>query len=178
MNLGPPVVSIMRATARRVDASRQFSAAPFSPPGKQVAVTSVSLECFKVKRKKGLIMSIQLQIEEMPNYLQAKFTGVGAVEEVWQQFGLIAEHCKRANKNKLHLDFTEVHEVHGEVSLADRYFLGEEAQIFARYKLQVAVAYKPDRLENHRFGELVARNRGVNVLVFTNVEDAEKWLLK
>jgi len=44
-------------------------------------------------------MSIQLQIEEMPGYLAARFTGVGVAEEVWSQFELIAGHCKSANKN-------------------------------------------------------------------------------
>jgi hypothetical protein len=41
-------------------------------------------------------MSIQFQIKETPGYLAAKFTGAGATEEIWRQFELIAEACKRA----------------------------------------------------------------------------------
>jgi hypothetical protein len=119
-------------------------------------------------------MSIQLQIQETPNYLEARFIGEGAAEEVWRQFELIAESCKRANKNKLLLDFTEAY---GVSSLADRYHIGDKAEIFMHYKLiKVAIVGRPERLDPRRFGEMVARNRWVNAQVFTSVEDAEKWL--
>ena len=120
-------------------------------------------------------MSIQFQIEEMPDYLAAKFTGTGAAEEIWRQFEVIVEHCKRANKNKLLLDSTETY---GKISLADRYHLGDVAEIFMYYKLiKVAVVSRPEQLDPRRFAEMVARNRWVNARVFTSVEDAEKWLM-
>jgi hypothetical protein len=121
-------------------------------------------------------MSLQLQMEQMPGYLAARFTGQGAPEEIWRQFELIAEHCKRANKNRLLLDFTEFH---AGISLADRYFLVIGARIFAQYKL-IKTAYfaRPEQVDSKKFGELVARNRWINARVFTNIEDAEEWLLK
>jgi hypothetical protein len=121
-------------------------------------------------------MSIQLQIEETPGYLVAKFTGSGATEETWRQFELIAEHCKRANKNKLLLDFVGAD---ADVSLANRYYFGDKVEIFMFYKLiKVAVAVRPELLDSRRFGEMVARNRWVNARVFTSAKDAEMWLLK
>jgi hypothetical protein len=121
-------------------------------------------------------MSVQLQIEEMPDYLAAKFTGACTAEEVWRRYELIAERCKRANKNKLLLDFTEAHV---EASLADKYILGEEAQIFARYKvIKSAAVARPEQVDPERFGEMVARNRMVNGRVFTKAQDAKEWLLK
>jgi hypothetical protein len=133
------------------------------------------LEGVLVECKKGLKMSVQLQIEEMPDYLAANFTGEGEAEEIWRQFELIAEHCERANKNKLLLDLTENY---GTLSLVDRYRLGDVAEIFVYYKLiKVAVVCRPEQLDYQRFGEMVARNRWVNARVFTGLEDAEKWLL-
>jgi hypothetical protein len=120
-------------------------------------------------------MSVQLQIEETPNYLVARFIGSGVAEEVWQRFELIAEHCKRANKNKLLIDYTEAH---GEISLWDRYYLGDFAQVFKSYKIKVAAVDRPDQRDPYRFGEMVARNRGVDIRGFTNVEDAAEWLSK
>jgi hypothetical protein len=121
-------------------------------------------------------VSIQLQIEERPGYLTAKFIGAGAAEETWGQFESIVEHCKRANKNKLLLDVTQAR---AEIYLADRYFFGDEAEIFMYNKLiKVAVVVRPEILDSRRFGERVMRNRWVNAFVFTNVEDAEEWLLK
>jgi hypothetical protein len=121
-------------------------------------------------------MSVELQIEETPNYLAVKFTGAGSPEEVWRRYELIAERCKRANKNKLFLDFTEAHV---ETSLADKYTLGEQAQIFVRYKVvKSAAVVRPEQIDSERFGEMVARNRLLNGRVFTNAEDAKEWLLK
>jgi hypothetical protein len=121
-------------------------------------------------------MSIQFQIEEMPGYLAANFIGAGTAEDAWRQFELIAEHCKRANKNKLLLNFTEYR---ADVSLHERYLLVERATIFAHYSvIKIAGVDKPGRLDPQNFEEIVARNRGVNARAFTNVEDAEEWLLK
>jgi hypothetical protein len=128
----------------------------------------------EVKYEKGAKMSVQLQIEEMPDYLAARFTGAGIPEEAWRKFELIAEHCKRANKNKLLLDFAEAH---GEISLVNRYLLGIETQIFAQYGIKVATVNRPEQIDPRRLGEMVALNRWVNVRAFTNVKDAEKWLL-
>lgn len=119
-------------------------------------------------------MSIRLQIEEMPGYLVARFVGAGAAEEAWQQFDSIAVRCKRANNNKLLIDTTGTQT---RVSLVDTYCLGERFQIFARHGLQVAVVTTPEQIDQERFAELVARNRGVNITVFTDVRAAEKWLL-
>src|SRR5215467_13947964 len=119
-------------------------------------------------------MSIQLQIEEMPGYLAARFTGV--TMEAYGQLELIAEHCNRASKNKLLLDFTNTH---GELSLAERYWLGDKAETFMFHDLiKVAVVGRPEQLDWEKFGELVARNRAVTARVFTIAEDAEEWLLK
>lgn len=121
-------------------------------------------------------MSIQLQIEEMPSYLTAKFSGAGALEEIWRRFESIAEHCKRTNKNKLLLDFTEAR---ANISLAERYFGAEKAEIFVHYKLvKVAAVARPEQFDPRRFAETVARNRWVNARAFTSAEDAEEWLLK
>jgi|SRR5215813_1992254 len=121
-------------------------------------------------------MSVELQIEETPNYLAAKFTGAGVAEEFSRQLELIAEHCKRANKNKLLLDFMEAN---AEISLADRYFFGEQTQVFLDCKLmKLAIVVRPERVDPRRFGEMVIRNRWINARVFSNVEDAENWLSK
>jgi hypothetical protein len=118
---------------------------------------------------------MKIRFEEIIGYVAVRFTGAGTVEEAWSQFESIAAHCERANKNKLLLDFTEAH---GEISLVDRYFLGEQAKIFQRHASKVAAVGRPEQLDHRRFGETVARNRWINLRVFTNVEDAHEWLLE
>jgi len=120
-------------------------------------------------------MSVQLQIEEMSGYLAARFIGEGAPEEVWRQFELIAEHCDRTNNNKLLVDATGAQ---GPLCLTDRYYLGERSHIFARHGLKLAFVATREQIDPQLFGEMVARNRGVNARVFTDLQAAEEWLLK
>jgi hypothetical protein len=53
-------------------------------------------------------MSIQLQMEQMPGYLAARFIGVAAPGEVSQQYESIAEICERTKNNKLLIDTTRL----------------------------------------------------------------------
>jgi hypothetical protein len=120
-------------------------------------------------------MSLQLQMEQMPGYLAARFTGAGAPGEASQRFESIAEHCKRTNNDKLLIDSTG-YDV--KVSVVDRFFLGTSLQIFAGHRIKVAFVCRPEQLDARRFGRLVAENRGVTAEVFTDFQAAEEWLLR
>jgi hypothetical protein len=125
--------------------------------------------------RRGEKMSVQLQIEEMPGYLKARFIGAGATEEIKRQFESIAEKCKSTKKNKLLLDFRDVPI---DISLVDRYELGERTLVFAQYNCKVAAVCKPEHHDSACFLGTVAQNRWVDLRVFANVEDALEWLLK
>jgi hypothetical protein len=120
-------------------------------------------------------MSIQLQMEQMPGYLAARFIGSGAPKDVWGEFELIAEECKRTKTQKLLIDVTRAE---GKASLIDKFLAAERSRIFASYCLKVALIDKPERMDPQNFGELVARNRWVNIRVVTDFQSAEEWLLK
>ena len=51
-------------------------------------------------------MTFQLQMEQMPGYLAARFIGAGEPGEAPQQFVSIAEHCKHTKNDKLLIDTT------------------------------------------------------------------------
>jgi hypothetical protein len=120
-------------------------------------------------------MSIQLQMEQMPDYLVAKFIGSGVAEEVWRHFEPIAEHCKRVKGDKLLIDITRAE---GKISVIEKYSAAEEARIFVQYGIKVAFIETPERMDSRKFFLLAARNRGVNVDAFTDFQSAEEWLLK
>jgi len=121
-------------------------------------------------------MSIQLfQVEQMRGYLAARFIGSGAAEDIWQEFEFIAEHCKRTKNNKLLMDVTRYE---GKISLIEKYSAAEESRIFSRYGIKVAFVDIPERVDPEKFAEMVARNRGVNVRLFSDFQAAEEWLLK
>jgi hypothetical protein len=121
-------------------------------------------------------MGIQLQIEERNGYLAAKYTGAGTVEEGLRLFEFIAENCRRKNYSRLLIDCTggRAEGAH----FIDRYAIGERLQIFARYGVKVASLLTDEQIDPRRFGEQVARNRGVDVRAFTDLQEAEEWLLQ
>src|SRR5262245_13394734 len=120
-------------------------------------------------------MNFQLQIEQMPSYLVARFIGAGVADEIWPQFESIAEHCKYTKNNKVLIDVTRAE---AKFSLLDRFLGGGSARIFAVYNIKVAGVDTPERIDSEKFGVLVARNRGVNVDMYTDFQAAEEWLLK
>lgn len=120
-------------------------------------------------------MSFQLQMEQMPGYLAARFIGSGVAEEAWRQFVSIAERCKRTKNNKLLIDITKAE---GKLSVIEKYLAAEESLIFALSGIKVVFIEKPERMDPRKFFLLAARNRGVNVEAFTDFQAAEEWLLK
>jgi hypothetical protein len=80
-------------------------------------------------------MGFQIQMEQMPGYLAAKFIGAGVPGEASEQFESIAEHCKRTKNDKLLIDTTG-YDV--KVSAIDRFLLGERLQVFVRHGIKVA----------------------------------------
>src|SRR5262249_3279963 len=105
----------------------------------------------------------------------ARFIGEGKPDEAIQQFDLIAEHCERTSNNKLLIDFTAFQ---ANISLMDKYNLGEKSHIFASRTKKVATVVTKEQFDVDSFGETVARNRGVNLRTFTDFQTAEKWLLE
>lgn len=65
----------------------------------------------------------------------------------------------------------------GAVTFTDRYQLGE---LTGRYLAgtPIAVVVHEEQADPERIGKLVARNRGANVEVFTELTDAQAWLQK
>ena len=120
-------------------------------------------------------MSFQLQIEQMPGYIAARFIGLGAPGEASEQFESIAEYCKRSKNGRLLIDTTR-YEV--KISAIDRFHLGERLQVFASHRIKVAFVSRPEQIDPRKFGALVAQNRGVSVDAFTDLCAAEEWLLR
>src|SRR5262245_33423705 len=62
-----------------------------------------------------------------------------------------------------------------------RYFVGERAEIFARYGIKVAFVGRqeqPEQIGLGKFAALAPQNRGVKVEVFTDFQAVEEWMLE
>lgn len=65
-----------------------------------------------------------------------------------------------------------------EISTFERYRMGLGAASLASGIRRLAALARPDQIDPQRFGETVARNRGMNIRVFTDLGTAQSWLLE
>lgn len=84
---------------------------------------------------------------------------------------------KFSDKNKIYLFLLDLTKASGDLSLLDRYFLGEQAVAILGFKIKLSILAREDQMYPDKFGVRVARSRGAEVNVFTNLEEAEQWLL-
>lgn len=120
-------------------------------------------------------MNLKLKILTKPDYLFVNFTGAGDLEEVSQQFNLLADRCLEAKKTRLLVDISKLQTV---PEFSERYRAGERAVVFAHNGIRVALVGRREHVDPKLLGELVARNRGVDGRVFTDPAAAKKWLLE
>ena len=120
-------------------------------------------------------MSYTLTIHEKPTYLHAIVTGLNSRETVQRYLQELRTECLARGCFRLLL---EEHLEGPRLGLMDVFTIASEGstQVSGMFK---AFAYVDANAQGDlmQFAETVAVNRRVPVAVFSNVQDAEKWLL-
>jgi hypothetical protein len=120
-------------------------------------------------------MSYTLTIHQKPTYLHAIVTGLNSRETVQRYLQELRTECKARGCFRLLL---EEHLEGPRLGLMDVFTITSEGstQVSGMFK---AFAYVDANAQGDlmQFAETVAVNRRVPVAVFSNVQDAEKWLL-
>ena len=123
-------------------------------------------------------MAIVYKSEDRQNYIYLVGEGIeDGLEEDKQIHEMIVTLCKEHNCNRVLIDDQQVTYT---ASILSIYQLAEhyaKADI-PRFIKRAAVVANPDYKETNEFFENTTRNRGINLRLFYNVEDAETWLLK
>jgi hypothetical protein len=120
-------------------------------------------------------MTVKIKIEKRAEYLVAKFSGEANLQDIGQRFEELAERCRKEKKSRLLIDVTAVKAA---PTFSDRYRAGERAVVFAQFGIKLAMVGMAELIDPRRLGELVAQNRGVNGRVFTDLDEARKWLVE
>jgi hypothetical protein len=117
----------------------------------------------------------RLTFEQRPTYLHAFVEGEDDSYEISRQYWQeIADECKARKFKKVLI----VEDIVESGTIAEAYQLCSEFPQMGYLKIKVAfVDRHAEQNEENQFGELVAVNRGVNVKLFTDIDEAEKWLL-
>jgi hypothetical protein len=117
----------------------------------------------------------RLTFEHRPGYLYAFVEGERDGYEISRQYWQeIADECKAKKYRKALV----VEDIAESGTIAEAYQLCSEFPQMGYLGIKVAfIDRHADQSEENQFGELVAVNRGINVKIFNDMEEAVKWLL-
>jgi hypothetical protein len=125
-------------------------------------------------------MSITYRIEPTDDYLSIIVRGSYVLTEVNVMIAYSFEEAVRCGVTKI---FFDISAVEGEIPLMDRYefamFLVQtnaEHQRKGTSRMKVALFGTESNVDPGRFGEMVANNRGVDLFVTTEKNNALVWL--
>ena len=89
-------------------------------------------------------------------------------------FQNILKYANSNNKNRILIDGRKIHVF---ANVLNRFDIGEFMANYVKFACKIA-ALTSEKEFKKRFAETVARNRGLNFLVFLEEQQAIKWLLK
>lgn len=90
---------------------------------------------------------------------------------------LIKEIQSRCVKEQIYNVLVDAQAVrNADISTTDRYFLGEKIAQELRDNIKIAIVWSAEHID--KFAEIVASNRGADILVSGDYKSAENWLLK
>ena len=118
----------------------------------------------------------RLSFDNKPEYLHALVEGERDSYEISRRFwSEIAEECERVRPARLLVEEDLKEQL---PSIADTYQGAAERPDMGLAGIRIAFLDRhPEQHEQNQFGELVARNRGINMKVFSDREEALDWLL-
>jgi hypothetical protein len=139
------------------------------------------LDCCTLDRKAGDKMSMFLAIRPEPGLLHVDATGEFSLKEAKRTFIEMLEAVALHKTNKV---FFDGRKLLGKPEKMERFYYGEfvarTVWYFAELGVSRATKYayvlRAPVIDPGRFGETVARNRGMDVMAFDNPEEALEWL--
>ena len=123
-------------------------------------------------------MSISFSIESKVSYLHVSCAGTYDRLSVMDMYQQILRTAADQNLSRILIDCRKVK---GDISVLERYITSTYgAELCLKYittiRFKISMVGEEPPLDPERFGETVARNRGVDVLVTTELEEAYNWL--
>jgi len=121
---------------------------------------------------------LAISIHPERSYLRVIVTGDYDFGDARRLYREAFQAAARHERKKILLDLRGVE---GAPTTVDRFEIGElhaslKAELFGSMDFQIATVGNIPLIDPRRMGELVARNRGINAKVVTNLQEALAWL--
>ncbi len=112
---------------------------------------------------------------EGERFLWAQLRGTWLVSGFSAVAAELRKECQARKTKLLLVDLSPL--VSGRIPTIERFVVGLEAASLSPQVARLAAVLRPDQIDPDRFGERVARNRGLDTRVFTDLKEARTWLL-
>jgi len=120
-------------------------------------------------------MSHNVEITKSEEYLQITFSGPFSPTAARDSVDTMVTACAREGCSKVLFDCRPMT---GDMSVSDRFETGTYGAAKIPVQIKIAMLGREDQISPDNFFETVARNRGVNVTVFSDIDAALEWLNK
>jgi hypothetical protein len=118
-------------------------------------------------------MPDSLDVAKVDGYLRITFSGLFSPESARYCVRAMLAACVKENCDKILFDCTPMT---GTMSAVDRFEVAEYSASILPRTLKIAVLGRQDQILPDNFFENVARNQGLTLTVFSEIDDAIKWL--
>ncbi len=117
-------------------------------------------------------MDTNITVEEFDNYLAFRVVGEDSVEVSLSYFHQVADTCKQKGFKKALI----IEDLEGDLPTSEIFTVTEQLPAVLRGLKVAFIDLRPNHASDNRFGETVVRNRGCNIRVFNDVNEARAWL--
>jgi hypothetical protein len=118
---------------------------------------------------------MDVSFRDESRFVWAQFDGTWNLDEFSEPVESIRKEC---GARKCGLLLVDLHVLKNqELTTFERYKMGLAAASLVSGVRRLAALARADQIDPERFGETVARNRGMNVRVFADLGTAQSWLL-
>jgi hypothetical protein len=115
-----------------------------------------------------------LIFEKEPDFLHVRVTGE-RIRKIL--FDIAVEIIETAVENQYTKVLVDISQLTGQLNTIDSYDLGTKDLPKLRQAIRMKIAIRDTRIsENLQFFETVCRNIGLNIRVFTDTDEAGRWL--
>ena len=118
-------------------------------------------------------MDQDFKITPTEHYLLVEFTGQFEVDSAKRSVDALVESCIKTKNPKVLFD---IRSMTGDLSTLDRYRVGQYGSDTITRTTRFAMLARADQVSPDKFFENIAVNRGLNLKVFTNIDETVAWL--
>ena len=118
-------------------------------------------------------MSVQVEIVKKRDYLLVTVSGTFSPELSMESIDAMVTAAKKEDCKKILLDCRPMG---GEIGVLERFDTGRYGALTIPRTFKIALLARKEQVSPDKFFQTVSRNRGVNLTVFTENDEALGWL--